>query len=69
MTEAVTGERRRTEVNETETETKGWGPVRSSALEERRPVSVEAISWALNLAEVPADRGGHRRAGGGHLAR
>ena len=24
----------------------------------RRPVSVEAISWALNLAPVPADRGG-----------
>ncbi len=23
-----------------------------------RPVSVEAISWALNLAPVPADRGG-----------
>src|SRR6266581_8090536 len=26
--------------------------------EGRRPVSVEAISWALNLAPVPADRGG-----------
>jgi hypothetical protein len=26
--------------------------------QERRPVSVEAISWALNLAPVPADRGG-----------
>jgi hypothetical protein len=24
----------------------------------RRPMSVEAISWALNLAPVPADRGG-----------
>ncbi len=24
----------------------------------RCPVSVEAISWALNLAPVPADRGG-----------
>jgi hypothetical protein len=26
--------------------------------EELRPVSVEAISWALNLAPVPAGRGG-----------
>jgi len=26
--------------------------------EERRLVSVEAIFWALNLAPVPADRGG-----------
>jgi hypothetical protein len=26
--------------------------------EERCPVSVEAVSWALNLAPVPAGRGG-----------
>ena len=29
-------------------------------------MSVEAISWALNLAPVPADRGG-QSAGGGLL--
>ena len=48
-------------VNETETETGGGGPPRSSTAEERRLVSVEAISWALNLAPVPADRGGQPR--------
>ena len=51
------GERSRTGVNETETETEGpSGPPRSSRAEERRPMSVEAISWALHLA--PAGRGG-----------
>ena len=33
-------------------------PLRGGMPEERCPVSVEAISWALNLAPVPADRGG-----------
>src|SRR5689334_23682364 len=56
---ANTGERPRTGVNETETETRGRAaPLQGGASEERRPVSVEAISWALNLAPVPADRGG-----------
>jgi hypothetical protein len=36
----------------------GGGPPRGGTAAERRPVSVEAISWALNLAPVPADRGG-----------
>jgi hypothetical protein len=34
------------------------GPLRRSTSEERRPASVEAISWPLNLNPVPADRGG-----------
>ena len=34
------------------------GLLRGSTGEGRRPVSVEAICWALNLAPVPADRGG-----------
>jgi hypothetical protein len=33
-------------------------PLRGSTPGERRPVSVEAIFWALNLAPVPAGRGG-----------
>jgi hypothetical protein len=31
-------------------------PLRGSTSEERRPVSVEAISWALNLAQIPTGR-------------
>ena len=55
----TTGEWWRTGVNETETETGGQAaPLRGGMSEERRPVSVEAISWALNLAPVPADQGG-----------
>ena len=49
----------RTEVNETENGARRlahrW---RGRVLSGRCPVSVEAISWALNLAPVPVDRGG-----------
>ncbi len=47
MTGAVAGERRRTEVNETETETGGRAPPPrgSASRESGAPVSVEAISW------------------------
>jgi hypothetical protein len=45
-------------VNETETETEGQAALYEQNAEERRLVSVEAISWALNMAPVPADRGG-----------
>jgi hypothetical protein len=34
------------------------GPPRGSTAAKRRPVSVEAISWALNLAPALAGRGG-----------
>jgi hypothetical protein len=53
------GERSRTEVNETETETGGQAALHGAArLRNGAPLSVEAISRALNLAPVPAGRGG-----------
>jgi hypothetical protein len=55
---AVTGEQRRPEVNETETETGGWAARCAAARLSSDAASVEAISWALNLAPVPAGRGG-----------
>ena len=45
-------------MNETKTETTGWAAGGGAAPSGRCAVSVEAISWALNLAPVPADRGG-----------
>jgi Helix-turn-helix domain len=56
---AAVGERLRTGVNETRIETRpicaAW---RAARLPGGGPVSVEATSWALNLAAVPAYRGG-----------
>src|SRR5262247_3371051 len=37
---------------------KAGRPSTSSTSEERCPVRIETISWVLNLAPVPADRGG-----------
>jgi hypothetical protein len=55
----TTSEQRRTGVNETKTEPRpGRAAWPADRLPGTWPVSVEAISWALNLAPVLADRGG-----------